>query len=198
MPNPGRAFVGTRRYAILFTCSAQPPIVTKEYRHVTLTADHARNFTSCVRQASCHRPHGKLPMSSVSAWSRRSVPSRMQPRPAGLYDSPLEGDGFELPVPQQIHSRFRVRARSIGMHRKVRFRSRFRAGGRWIPSVPGKETTLVGRPRSIPRNSPSAKETVAPGTDGSNPPPSSGESIANLIFGCHHPRIPQRTGGTLG
>jgi hypothetical protein len=37
MPNPGRAFVGTRRYAILFTCSAQPPIVTKEYRHVTLT-----------------------------------------------------------------------------------------------------------------------------------------------------------------
>ena len=26
----------------------------------------------------------------------------------------------------------------------------------------------------------------------------SGESIANLIFGCHHPRIPQRTGGTLG
>src|ERR1700738_5350414 len=99
MPNPGRAFVGTRRYAILFTCSAQPPIVTKEYRHVTLTADHARNFTSCVRQASCHRPHGKLPMSSVSAWSRRSVPSRMQPRPAGLYDSPLEGGGFEPSVP---------------------------------------------------------------------------------------------------
>ena len=29
---------------------------------------------------------------------------------------------FELPVPQQIHSRFQVRARSIGMHRKVRFR----------------------------------------------------------------------------
>jgi hypothetical protein len=52
------------------------------------------------RQASCHRPHGKLPMSSVSAWSRRSVPSRMQPRPAGLYDSPLEGDGFELLVPR--------------------------------------------------------------------------------------------------
>jgi hypothetical protein len=98
MPNPGRAFVGTRRYAILFTCSAQPPIVTKEYRHVTLTADHARNFTSCVRQASCHRPHGKLPMSSVSAWSRRSVPSRMQPRPAGLYDSPLEEAVTSEPV----------------------------------------------------------------------------------------------------
>jgi hypothetical protein len=37
------------------------------------------------------------------------------------------------------------------------------------PSVPRKETTLVGRPRSIPRNSPSAKETgsFVPGTDGS-------------------------------
>ena len=52
---------------------------------------------------------------------------------------------------------------------------------RFEPSVPRKETTLVGRPRSIPRNSPSAKETgsFAPGTDGSNPPPSSGESAAN-------------------
>src|ERR1700719_4410659 len=110
------------------------------------------------------------------------VAATMVPSPRRLPHtiSPLEGDGFELPVPQQIHSRFRVRARSIGMHRKVRFRSRFRAGGRWIPSVPGKETTLVGRPRSIPRNSPSAKETVAPGTDGSNPPPSRRESAANL------------------
>jgi hypothetical protein len=51
-------------------------------------------------------------------------------------------------------------------------------GDGFEPSVPRKETTLVGRPRSIPRNSPSAKETgsFAPGTDGSNPPPSSGES----------------------
>ena len=48
---------------------------------------------------------------------------------------------------------------------------------------PAKETTLVGRRRSIPRNSPSAKETgsFAPGTDGSNPPPSSEES-ANFRF----------------
>ena len=51
-------------------------------------------------------------------------------------------------------------------------------GDGFEPSVPRKETNLVGRPRSIPRNSPSAKETgsFSPGTDGSNPPPSSKES----------------------
>jgi hypothetical protein len=59
-------------------------------------------------------------------------------------DSPLEGDGFELPVPQQIHSRFRVRARSIGMHPKIRFRSRLRAGGRWI-RTPGPQMDRVSR-----------------------------------------------------
>src|SRR6202030_1740259 len=32
--------------------------------------------------------------------------------------------------------------------------------------------------------------SLSRGTEGSNPSPSSGESIANLIFGCHHPRIP--------
>ena len=47
---------------------------------------------------------------------------------------------------------------------------------------PAKETALVGCPRSIPGNSPSATEpaSFATGTDGSNPPPSSGESAANL------------------
>src|SRR5580700_9834027 len=68
-------------------------------------------------------------------------------------------------------------------------------GDGFEPSVPHKETTIVGHPRSIPRNSPSAKETgsFAPGTDGSNPPPSSGESCANLkttsTFWC---RVPPR------
>src|ERR1700731_4798647 len=75
--------------------------------------------------------------------------------------------------------------RALLCPRRVRFaRDSPVEGDGFEPSVPRKETTLVGHPRSIPRNSPSAKETgsFAPGTDGSNPPPSSGESCANLTF----------------
>ena len=55
-------------------------------------------------------------------------------------------------------------------------------GDGFEPSVPRKRGDFFGRPRSIPRNSPSATETgsFAPGSDSSNPSPSSGESRANL------------------
>jgi hypothetical protein len=70
------------------------------------------------------------------------VPTR-KPRFAG--DSPLEGDGFELPVPR-------------------------------------KRNNFFGLPPFDPSNSPPATETGSfePGTDGSNPSCTCGESDANL------------------
>ncbi len=69
------------------------------------------------------------------------------------------------------------------------FRTEFAAdspleGDGFEPSVPHKKQPFLAAPvRS--RNSPSATKTgsFVPGTDGSNPSPSSGESGANLVFG---------------
>src|ERR1700736_609129 len=66
-------------------------------------------------------------------------------------------------------------------------------GDGFEPSVPHKKQPFLAAPvRS--RNSPSATKTgsFVPGTDGSNPSPSSEESGANLIFG-----EPRRRGSRL-
>ena len=74
----------------------------------------------------------------------------------GSSDSPLEGDGFEPSVPQQIRSLFET-------------------------ASPVSHYGLISRP----------------GTDGSNPPPSSAESAANFVFAREAWKGPRRRQGTI-
>jgi hypothetical protein len=59
------------------------------------------------------------------------------------------------------------------------------SNGAWLPFSPRENNFLWDAPVSITRNSLSPPKTgsFAPGTDGSNPSPSSGESTANLTSG---------------
>src|ERR1700730_3895643 len=84
----------------------------------------------------CSISHSDARLNRCSIWN--------SDRLASLYDSLLEGDGFE-------------------------------------PSVPHKKQPFLAAPVRF-RHSPSATKTgsFVPGTDGSNPSPSSGESAANL------------------
>ena len=87
--------------------------------------------------------------------------------------------------PRPAHPR---KPRLLDVGRRIPARDRFAPdspleGDGFEPSVPHKKQPFLAAPvRS--RNSPSATKTgsFVPGTDGSNPSPSSGESAANLTF----------------
>jgi hypothetical protein len=92
------------------------------------------------RRASARRPLGQGPDSRPRLNCERASAPTMIEEVRFAADSALEGDGFELSVPQQIQSRFR-------------------------DSSPVSHDGLT---------------VSRPGTESSNPSPSSGESDANL------------------
>ena len=81
-------------------------------------------------------------------------------------DSPLEGDGFELPVPRAMQARLEAKIAGFGCVRR-RLSAAAVGGHQLMRKAKSRNRTLIAR-----------------GTGSSNPSPSSGESSANLIFGA--------------
>ena len=89
----------------------------------------------------------------------------------GLTDSPLEGDGFELPVPRAMQARLEAKIAGVGCVR--RRLSAAAVGGHQL------------RRKAKSRN----RTVIARGTGSSNPSPSSGESLANPDFIATGPTV---------
>src|SRR5438874_5547675 len=102
-------------------------------------------------------------------------------------DSPLEGAGFEPSVPLEVLTVGIVPCRLRGPFHASLPKTKFAAdsaleGDGFEPSVPGtKEPVFVAEGELRDRTGAAKKGCFLCGTDGSNPSPSTGESLANLI-----------------
>jgi hypothetical protein len=97
----------------------------------------------------------------------------------------MEGTGFEPSVPLQEKWSMPSSSDQTRVGRTLIF------GGGTPVFLEGRDIELSVSSNDI-RTSPLGSTTISGGeTDGSNPPPSSGESVANLILGTHLARNPE-------
>ena len=98
-------------------------------------------------------------------------------------DSPLEGSGFELPVPCQIGNRFEAFSETGSIGRQRGGLIRAVVGLVKAVEMSDGRSTAATRRRTRRRYQGGLSARIAHrGTETSNPSPSSGESDANLIF----------------